>query len=72
MDAETKREFDLLWRQGIDLLRTELGRVERKIDVSVDELKKNLDKAASSRRWVIGQFIVVAVGVVSVIAMHWR
>jgi hypothetical protein len=55
---ENKREFDLLWNQGIKPLRQELQDVKadiKKVDEKVDKrFEKLINDSASAKRWLIG------------------
>lgn len=63
MNQDTKRELDLLWNQGVKVLREDVKEVK-------DDVKSLANGISSMRRWAVG--LIVSSGVAIAVAVIGR
>lgn len=63
MDQDTKRELDLLWEQGVKVVRDDVKEVK-------SDLKDLANSISSMRRWAVG--LILSSGVAIAVAIIGR
>lgn len=72
MEADVAREFDLVWREGIGGLRSDLTELSQKTSADMATVSTNLNNEVSGMgsrvnglmKWVVSTFVLILVTVI--------